>query len=388
MSFKQSVSMILCMIMVCCSTGCWDQKEIEQRGLVFATGIDKPQKSEDEQKKYRVSFEMPVLRGGGEADGTLEKPWILASTANTIFDAIRQADTRSELPLFFAQSKVLVIGEEAARQDDMRMMFDFFLRDHELTRNMNVFITQGKALDTLHIKPYFADSVGEYLRTLSRAKHKSSRFRVMELSCLVEDLGRNGAALMPRVVPSPTGDEVKLAGAAVIKNNRLAGWLGELENRGALFIEGKVEGGCIVVPCPICSELGKSAETISFEIDKCSSKVEADIKGRKIKFRIDIKTEGNIQEHSGWRYHELLEQKYIKKMEAAVAAEITREARAAHDKLQQQFGVDVLGYGSYLEKNHPELWQKIGKQWAEEIFPQVEVDIHAKVKITRVGTAT
>ncbi len=389
MDFKRCISMILCMIMALCLMGCWDQKEIEHRGMVFSTGIDKLIETEDEQKKYLISFEMPILSGGGETGGgVLEKPWILATTGNTVFEAVRQADIRSERPLFFAQNKVLVIGEEIAQQEDIRMMLDFFLRDHELTRNMNVFIVKGTALEVLNVVPYFSDSVGDYLRTLSRVKYKSSRFRATELSCLVEDLKRNGSALVSRVIPSSAGDEVKLAGAAVIKNNRLVGWLGEIENRGTLFIQDKVEGGSIVVSCPICSELGERAETITFEINNVSSKKEVDIRGGKIKFGIVINVEGTIQEHSGWQYHDLLEQEYIRRMEKVVATEITREVQAANNKLQQEFAVDVLGYGSYLKKTHPDFWEEIEEQWNETFFPQVEVDIHSNVMIRRIGTAT
>jgi len=55
------------------------------------------------------------------------------------------------------------------------------------------------------------------------------------------------------------------------------------------------------------------------------------------------------------------------------------------EKIQQQYEVDVFGFGDALHRADPKQWKKIKDDWTS-IFPDLAVAVH--VKVTTQGSGT
>lgn len=53
-------------------------------------------------------------------------------------------------------------------------------------------------------------------------------------------------------------------------------------------------------------------------------------------------------------------------------------------KAQNEFRVDIFGFGDIFHRKYPEEWAKIKHNW-NEIFSQADVEIEVKTNIIRTG---
>ena len=194
--------------------------------------------------KYKMTVEIPVLgelRGvegsGGSSEGG--KPaWVLASTGTSPAQITTLLDLRLWREPSFGHTKVLVIGEEAARES-LKDTIDFFHRHRELSRRMKLVIAQGDAYHVIKVSPEIEELLGIYLDNLIELVTLSGRLQR-------KNLGKPPGNFTQRATPllraRPEETEVIVGGSAVIKNWRLVGWLGELETMGA-FCHQPTAGG-------------------------------------------------------------------------------------------------------------------------------------------------
>ncbi|NLT94509.1 MAG: hypothetical protein GXW85_03070 [Clostridia bacterium] len=128
-------------------SGCWDKKEINQIGFAVGLGLDK------EGGDYQITTQMALpalLEGGG---GGEEPPvWLVSGKGRTIFEAIRDVNTRSARKPFWGHLNVIVFGEEVAK-DGLVPVLDLLSRGKELRRSNYVVVAQGKAKDILEAQP-------------------------------------------------------------------------------------------------------------------------------------------------------------------------------------------------------------------------------------------
>lgn len=71
----------------------------------------------------------------------------------------------------------------------------------------------------------------------------------------------------------------------------------------------------------------------------------------------------------------------IDKLQVAQGKEITEEVRAALQKAQQEYMVDVFGFGEEVHRSYSREWKQLKPKWSD-LFPNVQVDIQVNSKIT------
>ncbi|MGI6036037.1 MAG: Ger(x)C family spore germination protein [Limnochordia bacterium] len=373
-------------------SGCWDLRDIERRANITAVGIDllpkapredltgKDPLEEEHQPKYRMTMEIPVLRelGGTEQSGgqSQGKPaWVLSSTGTSPGQITALLDLRLWREPYFGQARVLVIGEEAARQS-LKDPLDFFHRHREVSRRMKLVIAKGDAEQVIKVSPEIENLLGIYLDNLIELVTLSGRIQRKNLGEAARDLFSNGNALLPRARPEKT--EVTVGGSAVIKNWQLVGWLGELETMGSLFASDRIRGGLLVVGNPEAN-----TGEIAFIIRSSNTRIKVVPAGDRICFQFHIFTEGDVVEQLGGKL--LGEPPLIKSIEELVQQEIVDVTLGAMGKLQREFRVDPLGLGDRVWKQQPRIWEQVKANWDEYHFPRAKVQVQSQVRIRRIG---
>lgn len=364
-------------------TGCWDLIEIQQRAFITGIGVDTVDGGPSPSDRFLITMEIPKLtstaQGGGTQAGGGEGNqsqgfWLLSGTGPTLFSAARDMATRSNLALFVGQTRVVVIGEEAARHG-LRKIFDLFTREKEFTRKFRVLVARGKAVDLFKITPPTTDVISTYIYEIMENSRKTDRFIKQKFDKVLEDLMETGNTYVPRVTPGKT--DLKVAGSAIIKNWRMVGWLGEQETAAVGLVLGKVQGGSVDVPAP-----SSKNEVISFEILDAKSKVVPIISGSRARFTVHISIRGRLAEFAAVGSTAGVEM--IHSVESAVAQQVRRTVEETIAKLQTQFNADILRFGWLVKKQCPRAWENIGNRWSE-IFPEAEVNVQVDVRICDAG---
>ncbi|MFC4077081.1 Ger(x)C family spore germination protein [Salinithrix halophila] len=388
---KVSLLLLLCFLPIL--PGCWDRVEVEDLGILVGEAIDKPDHPEDREeaveqrggRRHRVTltqqYIVPEVIGGGERGGGAQKSAFYNQTSegDTLYMIARDYQSmRIDRPPFGQHIKVIVIGEDAARSFGLHRLLNLFLRDQSVRRTVKVMVATGKGRDVLNIVPPIEDLPAIHLSDLSENVDRSFRMApVMKLKDVSQKMVEESSFLLQQVVPDHR--EVKISGAAVIKGKtkRLAGWLDEEEIQGINWLTGKGEEGVIE------GVEERSKELIDYEIQSYKTQILPEIKGGKLRFTVNIETQGRLGED--WLVPGNAFEKLLKKAEKATEKQIKLVVDKALNKTQKQLKVDVAGFGKQLSIAYPQMWMKEKKDW-DKHFSRIPIDVHVKAHVVEFGT--
>lgn len=371
--------MTFCLLLA--APGCWDRREIEERGFILGVAVDKPAadgaESGERQPKFRMTLQKAIVgkQQSQENQPTGQKIWNLEGEGNTVFQIIRDEALRSNLPPFFEHIQTIIIGEKLAREGVMDLM-DFFTRDPEMRRRVRLLITPGEARQVLNTPIPTDDPIAVMLAETVENEDKNHKiFSENDLGKFIERLHKGENAVVPRVMLK--GNEPRIEGAAVFRKDRLVGWLNGEETEAFNWIRGTVKGGVVELKEPFPG-IGFAV----FEIARAKARVRHEIKANKIIFRVRIDTEGNVGEISDTQ--EKVQEPMIEAMEYKVTEHVRKKGMALVKKAQTGLKTDIFGFGNLIERGAPNLWD-LKREWDEKFFPAAEVTFEVNVKINRMG---
>ncbi|MCF6097523.1 Ger(x)C family spore germination protein [Thermovorax subterraneus] len=358
-------------------SGCWDMVDIDRRFFVGNIGIDKAAV----HGKLKVEFTMPIVRkisgeggqgGGGGGGSTIAS---VSTVAESIHAAARQMSHRLSRRLFFEHTRVILIGEEAAR-DGIEGVVNFLSRNTEVNRRGRIMVVKGKAEDALKVKNEYETFLAMYIANIFENWTFCSKFIEITIDDFMKSVySTKGNVLLPRLKPGKM--DVSIGGAAVIKNYKLVGWLDENETLGVNFVLGKVRGGDLTFRQP-----GEDYPVV-MSIIQISTKMELVEAGTYPKFKISPRIVADIVETP---VDMKIDANMIKSMEKDLEEKVNKIILKGVKKLQKEFQVDVLGFGEYLYKYRPDIWEYYREDW-ENIFPDVEVVVDTKATIRGIGAS-
>lgn len=385
---RKIYALVLMALLTLLNTGCWDKVEIDERAFITVLGYDKYEGEDGEQEGdvEKETEQRPVNRYirtatypnvaliAGKAEG---QPFFVHSTT-----AISWADGRQQIALRDNKNydayhlKAMIFSEELAKDEKLfREMFDTFQRSVFLNRKLYFFVTPNKAQEILMTDTGKNMDVGLYIEELMDKETRPTRMAKSDLGTVVIDLNESNAALAPRIVKS--GKELKVSGAAVLKDNKMVGVLGELETRNALILKGEMES----------AEYTIKVDDLFIVISQTDSdtKMKAyEDKDGKIIVDFIIGAEGDITQHYFQTPDVPFDVKYIEKVNNTAGELISKELEELFKKVQKDFEADIFKVGEHLRKFEPDIWEKVKDRW-DEIYPDIKVKVNFEMNIRRVG---
>ena len=411
---RKVTAVVVLVILLSISAGCWNRREIETLGFVVGSGVDTPlgpthwdSPDVGGEIERRLQLTVQIMKPSGMSTGergtTLERPfWTVSITGRTLFECVRGLSEVSPRSLYWPHNRWLLLGEEYAKGGVARLL-DFWERDQETRRRAVLGVVKdGRAWDLLQVESELERVPSEFGReTLLNASKKSSSIVWTSVNDFVVALASEGIdpiALRVEAIPYAypyeiTGDvtreEVKatarLSGAAVFRSDKLVGWLDGREARGYNWVVGKVKSALLVVEAPERSiEPEPGASLIGLEIigAKGAFKPKITDDGRNIGIAVKISAEANIADvqpyvdsysDSGlWAFLE-------RQLEEAIKGEAMAAIRKA-----QELRADIFGFGREVYRTNPKVWKQVKDQWYE-IFAGMEPEIEVSAKIVRSG---
>lgn len=372
------------------TAGCWDRKEIENRGYVLGVAIDHaaafgPKGQHDllytpqaaGQRKYRVTFELPKFRKAAEtkeiSSGQSHLLW--AGEGESVFAIARAVNTKTYFGMFFEDVQSIVISEAVAREG-VADVLDLFQRDAEMRWRVKLFVAPGRAEDILTAKLQVEEVNSMFIAKLVRSVDKSPYFpSKVELGNIVKALRGKRSFALPMVAVEK--QEVKIAKAALFNREaRMVGELSELEVIGGKILRDNLREGVLVVPNP-----ADPTKVVAFELYEPNIKVNTILTDGRLRIVVEAMLFGTLGENTA-PWQDAYDPAFKAAAEQAVAAEYTRLVRAAYAR-QQALRAEVCELGSRVRRQHPQYWREIKGRWDEEVFPSVPLDVSIKVIIRR-----
>lgn len=362
----------------------------------MATGIDRAQKNDLLEVTVQVAKPMALQQGtqGGPSNPSVRSFWLVSSTGRTVFEAVRNFLKRSPWRLYWPHNRLIVFGEEAAREG-IGAYIDFFVREPETRVISYIMVVKGaRASDFMEAEfetePLPSEGLFSLVKAESRWLSTSVEVEFNDFLLALEEEGIEPVAMRAEIIERKKGSIVgkierqevlrspRVTGAAVFKGDRLVGWLNKSETRGFLWIKGKAKGGIIVIEHP-----EKQHASVGIEMSRARSQVSPRLADGKIVMEIKIDAEGLLGDTQAF-VDPATEARLISSMERRMAALIRNEITLALGRAQKDLGSDIFGFGAAVHRSFPHLWRDLKNRW-DQVFPLLAVEIRVNAKIRRSG---
>ena len=376
-------------------TGCWSSHEIEERSLGVGVALDKGKESMiekefDEQgggyaRKNLITSTYQLITPQVASSTTKQgdpqqKSYVnVSETGDSAFQMLRELSLRSDTPLTSPHMKVMVIGEALARSYSLEQLVDQSLRDNDFRPSCLMFVSKGRASDTLESKT--AGEIPAFrLSAMVENSYRTTRILPpMPLIKLESKIQSRSSFLLQNVVSA--NGEIKFAGAAIIKGktNKMIGFLNEEELDGLTWITGKGKGGLVK------SFDKKTGQLIVYEIQSMKSHIEPYVKGNSISFNVHIESEGRLSENwvvSG----NPLKNQFLQKVQKNSEKKVEHLVKNTVEKMQKEYKVDVAGFGNQLRIKRPRVWMRVKDNW-DQTFSEVPINYDVKLMIKDYGAS-
>ncbi|KUP25632.1 Ger(x)C family spore germination protein [Paenibacillus sp. DMB5] len=398
--YRRLLPLILCLsLLTATQTGCWSSKEIEDLALYTGLALDtgKLNKAEQEMEDKGISYSkqnkitatvqiVPVKttgnsnKQGGQQGGQQGTPYHnVSGTGDSVLEIFRQFSIRNERPIVGHHLKVIVISAELLKQQSIEQLTDFVLRDNDIRPSSMVFISQGRAEETLVSKrneeiPSF--HIQQMLVNQGRTSKVMSPVILSKLDALMH--AKRSFALQNLVIAD---GETEFAGAAVVKGDS-GHWVGNLSQEDTeclSWLTGKGNTGVI-------KAYDWDNEPMTYEMKALKSKIKARTEGDEILFEVSIETEGRLIET--WSTSSILSSDENTKRSTKIFQDKLKQMMEHMiGKLQQDYKADVAEFSKVLSIQQPRAWKKVKDHW-DETFSRSRISFKYDLKITDFGSFT
>ncbi|HZG86078.1 Ger(x)C family spore germination protein [Paenibacillus sp.] len=400
----------LALVLLVPLAGCWDRLEIEERAVVLAIAVDIAESHEAENESYiqedalkennntplpdghliRLTAQIAVPGriplgpgeggGGGGASGGQEPVWVLESVGHTIEDAVEALQQEVADRLFFGHLRVIVISEDVARRGTSNIN-DYLRRNPEIRRLAWLVVSKENASEYLKAAPQLERVPALYLMATLDNAVQMGRYPMEPIGSFWIKLSSKGREANLPYLQIEDKDNVRLAGLAYFKNDKLAGVTKTLEIALYMGLIGNGQGGySSYVRIP------GTEETAMFRVTNRRASTDVHMRNGRPTIQVKVYLEGNISELSEPDAGKVASLDVIRLIENDLSERITKQYEDFIHQLQSE-GADIFGYGEYIRAKAPGYWNRnirTKERW-QEAFKDLDVQVTATLQVRRVG---
>ncbi|SFE72997.1 spore germination protein KC [Paenibacillus catalpae] len=390
---KRMLCAVLLLLAALTTTGCWNRIELNEVAITSATGVDW------DGENWIVSYQVLIPAAissvtGGSGGGGPKSPIIVYSTkGKTIRDAIMHSYSESPRKLFFAHNRVVVIGEKAM-QRGVNELIDVYFRNSSTRETVSVLATPGTARRVLEqfMQLQAISGAGMKEIILSEMKNTSILPNIPVYQLAMEVIGDAKSAVVPEIFVSGTEDtsslesfgstsipsKLKLGRLAVLKDDKMIGWMNRKESLGASYLRDSVQQSYVVVPCE--DDKGKKGYN-TIHVLKSSTKVIPKLQNGQLVFTADVDVTGTLMESNCAQ--DLYKPGVIQSLEQGGQKQVSNLLQEAWAK-GQEMKADVFGAAEKTHRKYPKQWKEWSKNW-DEVFKEAALEPKVKFRMARMG---
>lgn len=363
-------------------TGCWDQAELPQKAFVMGIALDKAGKG-----KIKLTTQVFKPTQGVGMIGTKSSTVAYANVTTidaTLPRAIRDIPINLGRKAQWSHTRLIIIGEELAREQEIFRLLEFFFRDHEPRLTVSIMISQGRAEKYLKMKPIIENTISQQLfqSEKSSASNSGKTIAINLLKLGLQMKSQVGDAVVPYLYLSKDGKTVtNIAGTAMLKKGKLVGKMAPDKAEILQIIRNKYKRGMIDIPCKSPTKNKQNMEAV--EIISIKSKWQPTVmKEDSLKVHVKVNAEIAIMELSCSKLETIDDEiKFAKKVEETIKQRITETTNWFK---KNKF--DAIGLGNKIYQKKPTLWKQWKPNW-DDRFAESEFDIAVDVTVINSGTS-
>lgn len=366
-------------------TGCWDATEINELGIIVASGaeLENPADPKSDVKAY-VQVARPSQLAGGITGGSSpsgnQKSFVLEEgTGPTAASAITTIQHRMSRRFFLRDRRVIIVGEAYARRG-LSDLLDEMIRNPDARLRSYILIAHGASPNKLLSLSYPLTRLPADAMVELEESHQAVTMNVVQFLKVLTGKGdpyAMGIHLLRSSV-SNHGENFGLDDVAVFKKDRLVGWLNDRESKGFYWIQPQskqLRRNSMAVSVP-----GGGWLTSQLVILNNVTLPSWGKNGPRIMINLEV-TDDILENMSRLKLDQPSDAKFA---ERAIEREILGEIVSLLTVLKQKYHADIIGFGDLLFARYPRQWRTIETHW-DQVFSRMPIQVHVKVHIVRSG---
>jgi spore germination protein KC len=351
------------------TVGCWSYREVDDLTIVSGVAIDKGTKNQ-----YQMTVEIVHINGGTDKKMTSKT---ISTEGKTMFDAARNMIALAGKKLYWGHTKLIILSKDVA-SEGVAKAIEWYNRDYETRDEVHMLISQRPTAREIFNEPGITDEIKSFALD-KMIINQSNLSKAPITNVLKFDIESKTKGISP-VIPAVNLKQIdgrmtpEVMGTAIIKNDKLVGFLNSEETKDLLFIRNEVNDGLII------EEMHeKDISTLaSLQIFKNKTKVTPVVEGKDITINLNMDTTAAIDEIDGTT--NFSDDEGRMKLEQSAENALKERIEALIKRTQSEYDADIFGFGSKLWEDKPQVWNSCGDNW-EQIFKGLKVNVKARVHI-------
>lgn len=356
-------------------TGCWNYVEVDQLSLVAGMAVDK----DSSGKGYEITAEI-IDVSSSDKKATFNS-LLINSKGESVFDCISNMINVSAKRLYWPHATTVIVSKDVAKEGILPVL-DWIVRDSEPRLTIYILIAEtDSAKDILSLQSLSTEIRSYEIEIMIMSNKRLSKIPDIKTYELVNELSTEGIYPVIPTVNETLNEGKKtmeLSGGAILNRDTLAGFLGLEDIKYYLFVRNQIRGGLL----PIALEGNDSQPNVTLEIFHNKTKVTPILSNGELSINVKIKTEVGVAELD--TNINVLDESNVEKIKASAEKSLENGISQLIKKIQEDFGLDIFGFGNKVKEKMPELWKDIGANW-DEIFKELKVNVEADIHIRGSG---
>lgn len=361
------------------TSGCWDQRDLEEVAWVLVLGLDRRPR---DRVEATALIAVPRFMGpGGGAGG--EPFFVTAMEGDTIFDALQLINTYIGRRLNLSHTKAVVVGMDTAEQG-IRVYLEALARNRETRPVTSLLVSEvpaGKFIRAL--KPRLDPDPGKYMEELVGERRFTAFYERSLIHDFLVALDAPGDAPMAiRATLTGEGEQrgydIELGGGVVFSGDRAVGTLDGHKMQVVAMLRGTFDRALLTFPPPVAGEGPVSLvirqgmpPRVTVEPRRVPPRIRV-----QLSLEADILAAGPGQANGG--------QAYLMQIQEHAARALEERASDVIGQVQDEFAEDIFGFGRHAQSQFLTWSQWRDWRWRER-FPETVVEVEVSLEIRRVG---
>ncbi|TBL71219.1 Ger(x)C family spore germination protein [Paenibacillus thalictri] len=376
---KRLTSLLAALLTLGLTAGCWDNNELDEYGYVQAVAIDR-----DASGVIGVTthFYNPASKmNATEGIKAGQKGINIRTSGETFFEAIRDIPTEFGRKAKWDHMRVILLGEELAKTENIREVLDFFSRDHEPRGTVMPMIAEKEAGPFLNIQPFIEQTIGQQFKKMETTgtvySADTSSIPLYEMAIQLKSPSKT--AVLPYLHRNHTPHRAVVSGVALIRDGKLVDILDSPDTESFMMLTGRYRSGVIEFPCLRNGNENQSSKE-SLEVLTFQSSMTPLVEEDHVSVHVQIRIEGTVGE---LRCSHLKTKNDVARFEKSIKEKVERQLQHTVAYFKQQ-EVDAIGIANQIYRNSPKLWKRLEPDWGKH-FAQSEFHIDVTVKTLNTG---
>lgn len=411
---KKRILVVLLILMLLLTNGCWDRRELESLGIVQALGFDlgPDQKGVTITTMIAIPSKLGGQSGNGGGGGGGDEPGVVITSmdAPSIYEAFNKINTMINREVSLLQNQVLILGEDMVKKGVGKWV-DNLIRFREMRRTMALFVCKGKAAEIMKVQPKLETKPSEYLIDLVAISRRTGMFPAVTLNDFFKRyesfaqenylplLAKQGGAdpsagqkgeegnkegskpeqgQSTPEVEEPKPEDIKLIGSAIFKKDRMVGDFDIYETQILLLLNNEFKEALLTIEDPLKRDNHIIFRLLSTTPVQIKYKHQNNVDHFQVKLVLEadlVSIQSNID------YTRPQMEGFLGRV---IAAELKNRVIKVIKKAQQEYNSDVFGFGQKVRSTFITSPEYENYRWPDK-FKEAQINVEVIVNLRRVG---